>query len=204
LNKLIQTAISPCITSLSGLLQEFRRMKEFRNIWVGRSKRSFLHSLARSLKEYIENVRKVRRAPSASIDLPTSASHEKENGGWHRRGPRHATVAHVLDRGSTGLRSSRGSYVPFCINRETPRRTRTSGRFWNRLNPPASCDHEGMKVPEVPKALDISPLFLLFFLTTRGEKYVQKCWDGIPSFRLTKIMQSLNDAIIDNSLTINR
>lgn len=79
-------------------------------------------------------------------------------------------VAHVLDRGSTELRSSRGSYVPFCINRETPRRTRTSGRFWNRLNPPAPRDHEGMKVPEVPKALDISPPFLLFFPVPRAVK----------------------------------
>lgn len=144
-------------------------MKELGNIWVGRSKRSFLHSLARLLEKYIGNASVRYEGPLLSRDRPPDEREPRkrkwgEGKGWHRGGPWYATVAHVLDRGSTRLRSSQGSYVPFCINRETPRRTRTSGRFWNRLNPPAPRDHEGMKVPEVPKALDISPPFLLFFL----------------------------------------
>lgn len=40
-------------------------------------------------------------------------------GGWFCVAP-HSGIAHVLD-GVRRLRSSRESYVPFCINRETPR-----------------------------------------------------------------------------------
>lgn len=87
-----------CATTLSDSLHEFRRMKEFCNIWVGRC--PFARSLARCI--YIKRVRK-EDPFCPEIDLPTSVSHEKENGGWHRGAlpPRHATVAHVLDRGST-------------------------------------------------------------------------------------------------------
>lgn len=110
---------------------------------LGRAAQSLVPSLARSFARGIhrKRVRKVTEGPFCpEIDLPTSASHGERKRGVAPRGP---PVAHVLDRGSTGLRSSRGSYVPFCINRETPRRTRTSGRFWNRLNPPALHDQKG-------------------------------------------------------------
>jgi len=133
---------------------------------------------------------RTRGVPSAP-DRPSerARSHEKENGGWQRGGPRHATVAHVLDGGSTGLRGSRGSYVPFCINRETPRRRGTSGRFWNGSNPPAPRDHEGMKVPEVPKALDISPSFSFFsFLPARASAH--RIAENVEEFRSAVLLRS--------------
>lgn len=166
-------------------------MEEFRNIWVEEERllvRSLLRSFVRSLEEYIENASVRYEGPLLPL-RSTFRKPRERNRGVALRGPEHTTVAHVLDRGSTGLRSSRGSYVPFCINRETPRRTRTSGRFWNRLNPPASRDHEGMKVPEVPKALDISlPSLLFSFLhllhrgyVRQGKNTYEKCRGGIPS-----------------------
>lgn len=170
-------------------------MKEFQNIWVERRSSSFFRSFLRSFARGIhrKRVRKVRRAPSAPRSTFRRAqATRKKTGGGTEGAP--GTVAHVLDRGSTGLRSSRGSYVPFCINRETPRRTRTSGRFWNRLNPPAPRDQKGWKCQRYRRHSIFYSLFFFFpFSTARGEKYAWKCWDGIPSFRFVEAVLNLNN-----------
>lgn len=135
-------------------------MKEFRNIWVEHRSRSFLRSFARG----IHRKRVVRyRGPLLPRDRPSDERkpRERKRGVAPRGPPTCHGCARVRQRVDRAEKLPRELRTILHKSRDTPSQ-QNLGEILEQVESTGAARSEGMKVPEVPKALDILRPFFLF------------------------------------------